>query len=165
MDKVLAVISDLHVPDMYNELPRGLIKELVGADTIICAGDITRLEVLKELEEVAPVEAVHGNRCSVQLQEKLPEFKKLDFSGLTIGVTHGTGPFFNQKKRMLKRARREGCAIIVYGHSHRPSHQEMGEVVLLNPGSPTCPLKEAPRSMARIHLGKRSFKTEIINLE
>lgn len=164
MERKVAIIADLHIPDCSTELPETVRRHLEAADMIVCAGDITEKSTLEALQDIAPVEAVHGKNCSMELQSQLPFFKKVDLNGFSLGITHGGGIPLLQIRRLLRLARQKKCGFIVFGKTHRPMYQEIDEVVLINPGSPTCPADGFPPSMALLYLGKRSFRVEMVTL-
>ena len=88
----LGVISDTHVPDWVDRLhPKtiGIFKE-AKVDAILHAGDICSPEVISQLERVAPVFAVRGNR-DIYLLSKLPRVRLLTFAGHRIALVHGHG--------------------------------------------------------------------------
>ncbi len=162
MERKIAIIADLHIPDRSMELPEAVLLNLEDADMIVCAGDITEKNTLEKLENIAPLEAVYGKNCSMELQSKLSLFKKVDLNGFSLGITHSGGIPFLQTRRLLRLARQKKCGFIIFGKTHRPMYQEIEEVVLINPGSPTCPAEGFPPSMAILYLGKRSFRVEML---
>ena len=56
------MVADTHVPDRLARLPSGLAAALAGVDAILHAGDVTTGPVLDQLNTIAPVHAVRGNR-------------------------------------------------------------------------------------------------------
>ncbi len=162
MELKVAIIADLHIPDCSTELPETILRNLKDADMIVCAGDITEKSTLEELQNITLVEAVYGKKCSMELQSQLPFFRKVDLNGFSLGITHSGGFPLLQTPRLLRFARQRKCGFIVFGKTHRPMYQEIDEVVLINPGSPTCPADGFPPSMAILYLGKRSFRVEML---
>ena len=59
-----------------------------GVDEIWHAGDIGSLEVLENLQQVAPVRAVHGNIDGGDLRRLLPETLRWSCEGLDVLMTH-----------------------------------------------------------------------------
>ena len=59
-----------------------------GVDEIWHAGDIGSLEVLENLQQVAPVRAVHGNIDGGDLRRLLPEKLRWSCEGLDVLMTH-----------------------------------------------------------------------------
>ncbi len=121
----IGIISDTH--DLLRQEVR---KVLSSCDRILHAGDITRPELLRELEEIAPVTAVRGN-CDGDWAAALPTLWEGDIGGVHILMTH--------RRRDLP-SDLTGCDIAVFGHSHRYcsdwSDRRGGKrTLLLNPGS------------------------------
>jgi predicted phosphodiesterase len=85
------VIADTHVYDKETRLPSVLVDALEGVDFIIHAGDISTPAVLKELEKIAPVKAVVGNKADDVrfFKGTLPETLSFDIEGVRFIVTHG----------------------------------------------------------------------------
>ena len=63
----IGVISDTH-----GVLRPDVLEILSTCDHILHAGDLDRLEVLEELRDIAPVQAVRGNNVCGRWAEKLP---------------------------------------------------------------------------------------------
>jgi len=83
--------------------------------------------VLRELEAIAPVEAVFGNMDEPALKELLPERRVIEVEGARIGMAHIAGPKVGREERL--RSWFPGCDAVVYGHTHVPQlerHREYG---------------------------------------
>ena len=63
-DLLIVIIADSHVGDRLKELPENLLSQLsaIKPDLILHAGDISVRRVLDQLNQVAPVRAIQGNR-------------------------------------------------------------------------------------------------------
>lgn len=59
--KNIGLISDTHVPARAREIPKEVFVVFENVDFIVHAGDLVDLSVIDELEQLAPVLAVHGN--------------------------------------------------------------------------------------------------------
>ncbi len=59
--KIVGLISDTHVPVRARAIPKKVFAVFQNADFIVHAGDLVELAVIDELEQLAPVLAVHGN--------------------------------------------------------------------------------------------------------
>ena len=147
----LGVVADTHVPDRVRRLNPAILESLqqAGVQAILHAGDVTTGAVLEQLAEIAPVEAVRGDRDWVSLR-KLPETLHLKFAGREIVLTHGHGGwlrygfhwaryliwgyqarfYLSQLQRAFPRAE-----AVVFGHTHRPLVFERAGQIFLNPGS------------------------------
>ncbi|MGA2682891.1 MAG: YfcE family phosphodiesterase [Candidatus Bathyarchaeia archaeon] len=77
--KAIGLISDTHVPKRAAKVPQKVFEIFQNVDFIIHAGDLVELSVIDELEQIAPVLAVHGNMDSPQASEALPTLNSLDF--------------------------------------------------------------------------------------
>jgi uncharacterized protein len=171
----LGVLSDTHIPDRARELPPRLLEIFRSAqvDAILHAGDICAPSVIQELEKIAPVHAVRGNRDIYTLRH-LPVQVTLTFAGFKVGMVHGHGRLHNyladkahflafglQEERYRKRVIKAlpGVDVMVFGHLHRRIYEWVEGVLLLNPGSACCPDGHSgnPPSVAvlRLMLGSR----------
>ena len=83
----LGVISDTHIPDRARSLERLVLDvfQSAGVKAILHAGDVSTPRVITQLEEIAPVHAVRGNRDWVALAH-LPYQSLLTFDGIKVGV-------------------------------------------------------------------------------
>ena len=124
----LGVISDTHGllrPEVFDAFAE--------VDNILHAGDIGSLELLAELEALAPVTAVYGNTDEFDLRNRLPRVARVELDGFDIVVTHGD-QFGSTTPEKLNAAFPE-AQILVYGHTHRPLLTIVDVVVtVMNPG-------------------------------
>lgn len=166
----LGVISDTHIPDRARSLERLALDVFQSArvEAILHAGDVSVPRVIAQLEEIAPVYAVRGNRDWVALAH-LPYHSLLTFDGVKVGLTHGHGRWWNymvdRVDYIVKGYRLEmfqprlmdtfpDAQVIVFGHTHRPLVYWADSILLLNPGSPHFPdIKTIAPSVGLLHLG------------
>jgi uncharacterized protein len=135
-DLRIVVTSDTHLgPRRRKPLPAALLAACDGADAILHAGDLVTADVLDTLAAYAPLHAVAGNCDPWDLAERLAETRSLELGGVPIGITHIPGPEAGRGARL--RAAFPGARVIVFGHTHWPVLDLDGDVMLLNPGSPT----------------------------
>src|SRR5512142_1068996 len=92
----IGVISDTHVPDRAPDLKPWIIPlfRLHNVEAILHGGDVCIPAVLEELEKVAPVYAVRGNRDIWRLRH-LPRTQTLSVGGVKVGLSHGHGHWWN----------------------------------------------------------------------
>lgn len=133
----IAVLADTHIPASSSRLPDSLIKQIKGVDLIVHAGDLTELSVLEELNKIAKTEAVSGNMDSHRVRRALPDKKILELSKFRIGLIHGWGPPNNVINYIRADFSGERLDCIIYGHTHRPSIDDIDNTIYFNPGSPT----------------------------
>jgi uncharacterized protein len=124
----LGVISDTHGllrPEVFDAFAE--------VDHILHAGDIGSLDLLADLEALAPVTAVYGNTDDVDVRQRVPRIARLELDGFDIVVTHGD-QFGSPTPERLNAAFPE-AQILVYGHTHRPLLTIVDVVVtVMNPG-------------------------------
>lgn len=167
----LGVLADTHIPDRARYLnPQVLLVfEQAGVEAILHAGDVSVPGVLEQLESVAPVYAVRGNRDWVALKS-LPAALQLNFNGAIVGLTHGHGHvwnyFIDRLKYILWGYRLEiflprllatfpTAKVIVFGHTHRPLNIQVDGKLLFNPGSVHFPDdKDTSPSVGLLHLNQ-----------
>lgn len=124
----LGIISDTHGllrPEVFDAF--------AGVDHILHAGDVGPLDLLTELEAIAPVTAVYGNTDRWDVRARLPQVARVELDGFRIVVTHGD-QLGSPTPEKLNAAFPE-AEIIIYGHTHRPLLTLVDIVVtVMNPG-------------------------------
>jgi uncharacterized protein len=131
----LAVVADSH--SQPHEKARAHLAAL-RPDYVLHAGDIGRLAVLDELEEVAPVLAVRGNIDPPA--RDLPETLSLALSDgsktrLTLLLIHIGVYGVKLRADAARLARSERAELVVCGHSHVPFIGRDRGLSIFNPGS------------------------------
>jgi hypothetical protein len=179
----LGVLADTHIPDRRAALdPRilPLLRER-RVHMILHAGDVSTPGVLAELEVIAPVQAVRGNRDWLWLRS-LPDRRVLKIGGVTIGMAHGHGgwlsylsdqPVFLLRgyyhERLLPRLRSSfpDVDVIVFGHGHLALNSWIDGQLFFNPGSPHFPtVKGSAPSLGILHIqAGGEIEGEIVRLE
>ncbi|MCZ6758777.1 MAG: metallophosphoesterase family protein [Gemmatimonadetes bacterium] len=125
----IGVISDTH-----GLLRPEVFEVFAEVDHILHAGDIGSLDLLLELEALAPVTAVFGNTDGFELRDRLPAVAEVDLDGLLVVVTHGD-QFGTPTPALLVESHPE-ADVIVYGHTHRQLLELVAETqTVMNPGS------------------------------
>jgi len=137
--KSVGLISDTHVPVRAREVPKKVFEVFEKVDYIIHAGDLVDLSVIDTLEQIAPVLAVYGNMDGPEIRGRLPKINSLKVFDWKIGVIHDPGTLFGMGK-MREIARQNGFHVLVYGHTHHANIKWEGEILFINPGSPTNPV-------------------------
>lgn len=179
----LGVLADTHIPDRARRLdPRVLdIFRQAGVQAILHAGDISVPNVIAELEQIAPVYAVRGNRDWVALSH-LPLTQILTFGEITLGLVHGHGRLKNylvdkvyylmqgyrlERYQPRLEATFPQAQVILFGHTHIPLHLWSHGRLLFNPGSPHFPGRRDLRpSVGLLHLDTGGqVEAEIVWLE
>jgi putative phosphoesterase len=166
---ILGVLADTHIPDRVPQLNPQVIRRFreAGVTAILHAGDVSVPSVLEELEKLASVYAVRGNRDIFYLKN-LPLQIHLKFEGISIGMAHGHGTFSwyiidkihrnlygrlvdRYFKRMLQTF--PDVDVIVFGHLHEPFNLHLDGKLLFNPGSTSYPWpRKDPATFGLLHL-------------
>ena len=162
--RTIGLISDTHVPVRARCIPKMVFQIFENADFIIHAGDLVKLDVIDELEQLAPVLAVHGNMDGPEVSGALPKLNSLKISDWKIGVMHDPSTLFGMGK-MREIAQHNGFNVFVYGHTHNSSIKWEGRTLYINPGSPTNPSSFMNKpSVALLKVTKENITPEIIHI-
>jgi len=163
--KTVGLIADTHVPARAKCIPKTVFKIFENVDFIVHAGDLVKLAVIDDLEQLAPVLAVHGNMDGPEVSGALPKLNSLKLFDWKIGVMHDPRTLFGIGK-MREIAKQNGFDVFVYGHTHKPSIKWEGKVLYINPGSPTNPLPSfiIKPSVALLKVTKEAITPEIIHI-
>jgi putative phosphoesterase len=160
---IVAVIADTHLPRGARRLPGECVARLRAADLILHAGDVVATSVLEDLAALGPqLHAVHGNMDDAALQRSLPDTLVVEAGGLRIGMTHDPGPRVGREERLARRF--PGCAAVVYGHTHIPQVEQVGETWILNPGSPTERRRAPAHTMLVLGVEHGQIRPELIRV-
>jgi putative phosphoesterase len=150
---LVGVISDTH-----GLLRPQAIDALRGSDLIIHAGDIGNAEVIDRLCSVAPTFAVRGNVDKKNRFAGFPATQHVEVGELMFYVLH-------EISRLDLDPAAAGFAVVVFGHSHRPSTETRNRVLYLNPGSAGPRRFALPVSLARVIVSGQHVRPEIVTLD
>ena len=130
------VLADTHVRTVTRQsLPEVVWEAAQQADAILHAGDVLSMQLLTALAEYAPTCAVLGNN-DVDLADRLPERRVVEFAGLNVAMVHDSGPRAGRERRLRRWF--PDAPLVVFGHSHEPCNAiGVDGQRLFNPGSPT----------------------------
>jgi hypothetical protein len=162
--KTVGLISDTHVPVRAKCIPKNVFKIFENVDFIVHAGDLVELNVIDELEQLAPVLAVHGNMDGPEVSGALPKINSLKVLDWKIGVMHDPSTMFGMGK-MREIAKQNGFNVFVFGHTHNSSLKWEGRTLYINPGSPTNPTSFIIKpSVALLKITRESIVPEIVHI-
>lgn len=128
---LIGLISDTHITPKRGKLPEKIFEIFDGVDLILHAGDITVQDVLDDLSKIAPVIAVLGNNDNLDLEK----YELIEAQDKKILLVHG------DKKDLYESGLKYGADIVVSGHTHKPNHEIVNGMHLINPGSSNRPIK------------------------
>lgn len=133
----ILIVSDSHGRTNYLEK---VMNKIGTIDLLIHLGDIEGSEDYIEAISDCDVIMISGNNdyfASLE-REKLIEVGKYK-----IFLTHGHMYQVNFGTEMIKgKARELGAQIVMFGHTHRPLIDTVGDVIAINPGSISLPRQE-----------------------
>lgn len=119
----VGLISDTH--DLLRPEAAAFLR---GSDLIVHAGDICDASVLDALRAIAPTVAVRGNNDRGAWADALRESELVEVGGMVLYAIHDVAAIDIDPEAA-------GVRVVVSGHSHRPSAEERGGVLFVNPGS------------------------------
>ncbi len=159
----IGLISDTHVPDRAPGIPQTVYRAFKGVDLILHAGDITDSRVIERLEEIAPVIAVEGNMDRYNDYVNLKKSEIIEVENHKIGLIHGEVYPRGDIQQLAYKALELGVDILVSGHSHIAHAEQVKNILLINPGSPTAPRLSEP-SVAIMDIEKNNVNVEFIKV-
>jgi len=149
---LIGVLSDTH-----GLLRPELLTALAGVDHILHAGDVGDPNILTALGRIAPVTAIRGNVDTHGLCALLPETEAIELAGCLIYILHS-------REDLDLSPRAAGIAAVIYGHSHKPSIEDLQGVLYLNPGSAGPRRFNLPISCAHLRIENGQPQAEILHL-
>ncbi len=111
--KKIGLISDTH--NYFDSL---IPKYFSEVDEIWHAGDIGSLEIMDQLNEIAPVLGVYGNIDNHLIRAEYPRDLRWECEGLDIFMTHIGGYPGRYTKRVGELLRENPPQLYICGHSH-----------------------------------------------
>ena len=122
------------------------------------------MDVVEELEQIAPVLAVQGNMDGIEVSNVLPKLNSLKIFDWKIGVIHDPDSFSGSGK-MEKLAKTNSFDVLVYGHTHYSKIKWKGKTLYINPGSPTDPASFLNKpSVGLLKITKETISPQIVTL-
>src|SRR6476646_9929268 len=112
----VGVIADTHVlPGGRFKLPPIVFEKFANVNFILHAGDLNIMQVVTDLETLAPVFAVQGNNDRWDVLTSLPSKREMQIEKCTVGLVHGhEGHGKSTPARALSHFPNADC--VVFGH-------------------------------------------------
>src|SRR5580704_17471391 len=130
---------------------------LVGCDYIVHGGDVGAAEILDELAAMAPLIAVRGNNDTQPWAAHLPATELIRVGSLFFYVIHDLAGLDIDPAAV-------GVRVVVSGHSHRPTIEERGAVLYVNPGSCGPRRFTLPVSIGEIIVSGNGARARVVDL-
>ncbi len=150
---LIGVISDTH-----GRLSPKVLEIFQDVSLILHAGDIDHPDILRKLAEIATVKAVRGNTDYHAGLRTLPTTEAIQVGETFIYMLHDL-----QDLEISPQA--AGFHVVIHGHLHVPENQPRGEVLFLNPGSPTSPRRGSAAGVALLHVNGSTARADLIPLD
>ena len=148
----IGIISDTH-----NYLDPAVLKIFEDVDHILHGGDVGLMSIIYALEGIAPVTAVFGN---TDTDLPLKETEIVILGGHKFLVQHIVDPRA-PGLALSSRVAREQPGIVVFGHTHKPAQEKIGETLYVNPGYAGKARFRLPRSVAIMELRDGEPKIDV----
>jgi uncharacterized protein len=145
------------IADTHGYLPSDALEVFRAVDLILHAGDIGSAEILRSLEQAAPVVAVRGNMDGGPWTTCLPEKESVQAGTLIVHLVHDLLHFRLEPGQDARMA-------VVSGHTHRPLVERKNGVLFINPGSAGAPRRGEPSCVALLSVSGTSAKADLICL-
>lgn len=144
------------ISDTHNYFDPRLPEIFDGVDHIVHAGDIGERLILVELEQIASVTAVLGNN---DLDLPIRETAVTLLGGKKFFVHHIITPGLGTQP-IHTRIRAEAPDVVVFGHTHKASAEQIDSTLFLNPGYAGRQRFKLERSVALIEAqnGELSYR-------
>jgi putative phosphoesterase len=158
----IVVISDTHT-DSINNLPKGVLDDLSGADMTIHAGDFTGKRLVDALRKIGPFRGVYGNIDGPDVRKELPAIDIVQAGDFKIGVNHPAEGGSPHTLEQRLRPKFPGVQAIIHGHSHQTKNDFREGVLWFNPGSATGKFPATKKTYGILTVDKE-IRGEIIRL-
>jgi putative phosphoesterase len=149
---LVGVISDTH-----GLLRPEALVALAEAEHILHAGDVGDPAILEALREIAPVTAIRGNVDAHGDCAELPATEMVELAGRFFYLVHSVHDLDIKPEAA-------GVAMVVSGHSHKPSIEERHGVMYLNPGSAGPRRFKLPVTVALVAVGEGGVSARIVDI-
>ena len=143
--------------DTHGLLRPEIITAIKGVDHIIHAGDLGKMEILDELNRIAPVSKVRGNIDSEGEPATFPLNTVLEVAGQQLYILHDIA-------HLDLDCRAAGFSAVIYGHSHQPEIKYKDKVLYLNPGSIGPRRFDLPLSYAMLKITEKTLIPELVEI-
>ncbi len=160
----IGIISDTH-----GYFHPAIRKYFEGVSLILHAGDVGRVQVLDELEKVAPVVGVYGNVDGRDVRSRLPEHQRFSLDGLDFWMTHIGGRPGRYDHGIRNELFSEPPDVFICGHSHIlrvERDDKLGGMLFINPGAAGKQGLHRVKTCIRVELEEGSLRhAEVIHLD
>ncbi len=150
----IGLIADTHMLGSLERLWPQVVDAFADVDRILHAGDLHTLDTVDQLCELAPTHVSRGNG-DVGLQDaRLSDTWLLELAGIQIGMIHRLPSPQRKSPEQLTQYLTKHFGediqiqpphVVIFGHTHLEGLSTVGDVLYINPGSPTLPRNQSLR--------------------
>ena len=159
---LIGVISDTHIPERADEIPKTVFEVFKDVNMILHAGDVVSISVIEQLKKIAPTVCVQGN-MDQYYGLNLPKRNIITVEKFKIGLDHGEVYPRGDTQQLKYIALEMDVNVLITGHTHWAFINKIGKILLLNPGSPTVPRMSDPTVML-LKIENNTIDSEIIKI-
>jgi putative phosphoesterase len=152
----LGIIADTH-----GRVHPRIAEVFAGVEHILHAGDIGGEHVLDALRAIAPVTSVDGNNDDATGEE----IRRVQLGKIRILLTHILPRPHKLAARVRESLASEPTDLVIFGHSHLPHHERIGDVVYFNPASAGPPRFDFPVAAGLLEVTGRELKLTHVALD
>ena len=149
---LIGVISDTH-----GLLRPEAVAALAGCEHILHAGDVGDPAILDRLRRLAPLTAIRGNVDTHGPCAELPATDLVELAERIFYLVHA-------EQWLDIKPEAAGVAVVVSGHSHKPSVETRGGVMYLNPGSAGPKRFSLPVTVGIVEVAGDGVKAQIVEI-
>lgn len=167
----IGLIADTHMPGAREQLWPQVFSAFEDVDCILHAGDLHTLDVVDQLQRLAPVYVARGNGDLGISDDRIRDHWLLAFDDISIAMIHRLPSPDRRADRLTDYANRHfgvnaSPDVIIYGHTHQEAVHDVEDRLYVNPGSPTLPRNQSLRlgTIGILELDDREITATILQL-
>ncbi|MDR9388412.1 MAG: metallophosphoesterase family protein [Balneolaceae bacterium] len=126
------------ISDTHGVLPAEVFDHFKEVDEIWHAGDFGTIDVVDQLQLIAPVVGVYGNVDGYDIRAEYPEHMRFTREGMDIWMTHIGGVPGRYSLPIKEKMESEPPNVFVCGHSHMlkvARDPKLNNMIYINPGA------------------------------
>lgn len=150
----------LLLSDTHGVIDESILKYARTADQIWHAGDIGSMDVVRELEKIAPLRAVYGNIDGWDIRASFPERLRFTEEGVDVLIKHIGGYPPRYDRSVIEEIYAAPPQLFISGHSHilKVMMDKPRKVMHFNPGAAGTYGFHKVRTMLRFTLEDSTIK-------
>lgn len=156
------------ISDTHNYLDPQIKDYFADRDEIWHAGDFGELNIVQELEKMAPVTGVYGNIDGHDIRSKYPLHQRFEKCGVDVWMTHIGGIPGRYCIPIREEIENNPPDLFICGHSHIlkiARDHSLNKMIYMNPGAAGKQGFQVYRTVVRFSINNGKLQdVEVINL-